>query len=104
MEAVAALTRRQISDTLLQISTVADALQRLPYKDAVEPLMAVHEMQATLYQTLPGGFAGICVECKIAVGNDETHDRMFGDVICARCADAGHDLPTVSRTRESEPA
>lgn len=101
---IAPLTRKQLSDTLVQVASVANALQRLPYKDAVEPLMAVHELQAALYQTLPGGFAGICTACEQAVGNAEPHETIFGEVTCGACLEDGADLPTVTIKREVEPA
>ena len=98
-----ALDRKQTTDVLHSITTVTDALQRLPYRDAVEPLMAVHELQAALYKTLPGGFAGICTDCDMAVGKDEQHEIIFGDVFCIYCAEL-HDLPTISPAKESEHA
>ena len=101
MTAIAPLTRKQTSDTLVQIASVANALQKLPYKDAVEPLMAVHDLQAAIYQTLPGGFAGLCTDCETAVGNSEPHEKLFGGVICNACIEA-NDLPSIpARERES---
>lgn len=92
---ISPLTRKQITDAVTQISAVASALQRLPYRDAVEPLLAVHELQEAIHATLPGGYAGECVFCDEAKGRHEIDPTCDGTV-CFDCIEAGRDLPTIS--------
>lgn len=98
---LAPLTPKQAADALLHISTVTSALQRLPYREAVEPLMAVHELQAALYATFPGGYVGECSCCDEPKGKHEVDPTCDG-IVCFDCIDAGRDLPTIS-TPAQEP-
>lgn len=96
------LSREQIADAMAHIGSVASALQRLPYRDAVEPLMAVNELQEAVMALLPGGYEGECINCELAVGRSEIAFRYVetGSICCTACADAGNDLPTIHPAKE----
>lgn len=83
-QALAPMTRDQIKAILELADKVVEALEVLPYRDAVGPIQSLSEIVDIVSEPLPGHEAVICGQCDEVRGIDEMQD--CGDErFCTTC-------------------
>lgn len=69
-----AMTRDDLKAFFDLAEKVGNALEALPYRDAVRPLHDLQEMRGIVGEQLPGGYCGTCPHCEEVKGEDEMVD------------------------------